>query len=100
MHLLCPPPHRYREIAGSHPDNVECLRYLVHLCQELGRADDCDKYMDMLRRAERSQVRVEYIGAMHDALCGVLVYWTVIMCCCKLWRQLACLEVLWHISLP
>eukprot|EP00877_Chromochloris_zofingiensis_P003785 jgi/Chrzof1/13407/Cz07g31250.t1 len=59
---------KYREIAGSHPDNVECLRYLVHLCQELGRADDCDKYMDMLRRAERSQCQAHAPESISEQL--------------------------------
>lgn len=37
-----------------HPSNVECLRYLVHLCTELGRRDDAQKYMTELRKAERA----------------------------------------------
>lgn len=29
--------HKYKEIHSASPENVECLRYLVHLCTELGR---------------------------------------------------------------
>jgi hypothetical protein len=47
---------KYKEIHGSHPDNIECLRYLVHLCTDLGRRDDAHEYLARLRRAERTQV--------------------------------------------
>ena len=30
---------KYKQIHGSYPLNVECLRYLVHLCGELGTHD-------------------------------------------------------------
>ena len=33
---------------------MECLRYLVHLCTELGRREDAQKYMTELRKAERA----------------------------------------------
>jgi intraflagellar transport protein 88 len=46
---------KYKEINQSHPSNVECLRYLVHLCTELGRRDDAQKYMTELRKAEKAQ---------------------------------------------
>ena len=45
---------KYTEIHASFPHNLECLRYLVHLCTELGRRDDAQEYMDRLKRAERS----------------------------------------------
>uniref|UniRef100_A0A7S0WZJ3 Uncharacterized protein n=1 Tax=Chlamydomonas leiostraca TaxID=1034604 RepID=A0A7S0WZJ3_9CHLO len=45
---------RYKAINQQHPTNVECLRYLVHLCTELGRRDDAQKYMTELRKAERA----------------------------------------------
>ncbi len=47
---------RYKQVHGLHPTNVECLRYLVHLCGELGRRDDAQEYAERLRRAERVQV--------------------------------------------
>jgi intraflagellar transport protein 88 len=30
----------YEEIHAEHPDNVECLKYLVALCKDLGRPYD------------------------------------------------------------
>lgn len=53
---------KYKEIHQSHPDNVECLRYLVHLCTELGRRDDAQEYMAKLRKAERAQVCAQHAG--------------------------------------
>ena len=47
---------KYKDINSSHPDNIECLRYLVHLCTDLGRQDDAHEYLARLRRAERTQV--------------------------------------------
>jgi len=47
---------KYKEIHVSHPDNVECLRYLVHLCTELGRRDDAQEYLTKLRKAEKQQM--------------------------------------------
>lgn len=29
---------KYKQIHGSYPLNTECLRYLVHICNELGKA--------------------------------------------------------------
>jgi len=49
-------PVRYQSVVSSHPTNVEALRYLVALCQELGRPQEVQKYSDMLRRAERAEV--------------------------------------------
>lgn len=45
---------KYKEIHVSHADNVECLRYLVHLCTELGRRDDAQDYITKLRKAEKN----------------------------------------------
>lgn len=47
-------PCRYQSIVAAHPNNVECLRYLVRLSQDLGRASDASRYADALRRAERA----------------------------------------------
>ncbi|KAG1678869.1 hypothetical protein FOA52_003537 [Chlamydomonas sp. UWO 241] len=44
---------KYKEIHIIHPDNVECLRYLVHLCTELGRRDDAQDFITKLRKAEK-----------------------------------------------
>ena len=46
---------KYKEINVMHPDNVECLRYLVHLCTELGRRDDAQEFITRLRKAEKNQ---------------------------------------------
>jgi len=46
---------KYKEINVLHPDNVECLRYLVHLCTELGRRDDAQEFITRLRKAEKNQ---------------------------------------------
>jgi intraflagellar transport protein 88 len=53
--LILLPTFRYKEINVMHPDNVECLRYLVHLCTELGRRDDAQEYITRLRKAEKNQ---------------------------------------------
>jgi len=46
---------------------VECLKYLVHICSELGRRDDAQGYMEKLKKAERAQV-----GARRCLLCNFL----------------------------
>eukprot|EP00879_Flechtneria_rotunda_P032495 GHRR01035711.1.p1 GENE.GHRR01035711.1~~GHRR01035711.1.p1 ORF type:complete len:475 (+),score=194.93 GHRR01035711.1:1885-3309(+) len=46
---------KYQSIVSNHPGNVEALRYLVALCQELGRPREVEKYSDLLRRAERAE---------------------------------------------
>jgi len=45
---------KYKEIHRSHPENVECLRYLVHICTDLGRKEEVHDYVVKLRKAERS----------------------------------------------
>lgn len=44
---------KYKQIHTAHPDNVECLRYLVHLCSELGRRQEAADYMTKLKKAEK-----------------------------------------------
>jgi intraflagellar transport protein 88 len=46
---------KYGDIHASHPENVECLRYLVHIYTDLGRKDDVHDYVVKLRKAERAQ---------------------------------------------
>jgi intraflagellar transport protein 88 len=41
------------QINTAHPDNVECLRYLVHLCSELGRRAEATEFMNKLKKAEK-----------------------------------------------
>jgi len=45
---------KYKEIHRSHPENVECLRYLVHICTDLGRKEEVHDYVVKLRKAERT----------------------------------------------
>jgi len=44
---------KYKEIHSAHPDNIECLRYLVHICTDLGRKQEVQEYVVKLRKAER-----------------------------------------------
>mmetsp|Transcript_14856 Transcript_14856/g.26287 ORF Transcript_14856/g.26287 Transcript_14856/m.26287 type:complete len:772 (-) Transcript_14856:118-2433(-) len=44
---------KYKEIHTAHPDNIECLRYLVHICTDLGRKDEVHDFVVKLRKAER-----------------------------------------------
>jgi hypothetical protein len=50
----------YEEIHVSHPDNVECLRYLVALCKDLGRRSD--QYEGKLLRLERTAAQTSAAG--------------------------------------
>ena len=44
----------YRLIHADFPDNVECLRYLVHICDDLGKKDLSHDYVVKLRAVERA----------------------------------------------
>jgi len=46
--------NKYLKIHQSHPDNVECLKYLVHLHTEMGQKD-VHEFVVKLRKAERTQ---------------------------------------------
>jgi hypothetical protein len=52
----------YEEINIAHPDNVECLRYLVALCKDLGRRHD--QYEAKLLRLERTAAQNTAAGAL------------------------------------
>jgi intraflagellar transport protein 88 len=67
---------RYKAIDAAHPGNAECLRYLVHLCSELGRRDDAQKYMEELRKAERLQV-----GRLGQAIAGLIAIIDTLQLC-------------------
>ncbi|XP_024356907.1 uncharacterized protein [Physcomitrium patens] len=43
---------KYKAILSKHPDNTECLRYLLHMCTGLGRRDEVRTYEAQLRKAE------------------------------------------------
>ena len=44
----------YKDIHASHPENVECLRYLVHICTDLNLKKEVQEYVMKLRKLERS----------------------------------------------
>jgi intraflagellar transport protein 88 len=44
----------YQRIHSDYPENVECLRYLVHICDDLGKKDQVHEYVVKLRKAERA----------------------------------------------
>ncbi|KAG6542585.1 hypothetical protein Mapa_016056 [Marchantia paleacea] len=48
---------KYKLIHAKYPENVECLRYLVHMCTSLGRKEELLQYEQRLRQAERSASR-------------------------------------------
>lgn len=48
---------KYQEILASHPDNLECLRNLVHMCSSLGRKEEEQGYRIRLTKAERCDSR-------------------------------------------
>lgn len=47
----------YEEIYNEDPDNLESLRFIVQICQELGR--DCEEYQISLRKLERELEAIE-----------------------------------------
>jgi len=47
----------YEQIHTEHPENLECLRYLVAICKDLGRPYDF--YQQKLSRLERSSVQTQ-----------------------------------------
>ena len=53
----------YRMIHADFPDNIECLRYLVHICDDLGKKDQVHEYVVKLRKAERAQEQTGPPGA-------------------------------------
>ena len=53
----------YRLIHADFPDNIECLRYLVHICDDLGKKDQVHEYVVKLRKAERAQEQMGPPGA-------------------------------------
>ncbi len=44
---------KYKEIHKESPDNIECLRYLVHLCNELGSREEVLGYARKLKKLEQ-----------------------------------------------
>ena len=46
---------KYKEIHKGFPDNIECLRYLVHLCNELGSREEVLGYAKKLKKLEQDE---------------------------------------------
>uniref|UniRef100_A0A383VFE7 Uncharacterized protein n=1 Tax=Tetradesmus obliquus TaxID=3088 RepID=A0A383VFE7_TETOB len=57
----------YQSIVAVQPGNVEALRYLVAMCQELGRPGEVERYAEMLRRAERAEAVAAAAAATSSA---------------------------------
>ena len=57
----------YKEIHANYPENVECLRYLVHICTDLNLKKEVQEYVMKLRKLERSNAAQANI-ADQDAL--------------------------------
>lgn len=45
----------YAQIHQGHPESVECLRFLVQLCDELGKGQSKAEFEEKLRQSERTQ---------------------------------------------
>jgi intraflagellar transport protein 88 len=66
----------YEDIESKHPDNIECLGYLIRICKELGMRDKAEIYQKKLAKAENqvqftqarmTQQRVEEQASNHHA---------------------------------
>mmetsp|Transcript_390 Transcript_390/g.998 ORF Transcript_390/g.998 Transcript_390/m.998 type:complete len:533 (+) Transcript_390:3-1601(+) len=44
----------YEDIEKKHPDNIECLNYLVRICKELGMKEKVSEYQNKLSKAEKN----------------------------------------------
>jgi len=64
----------YEEIERKHPDNVECLNYLVRLCKQLGMKEKALEYGAKLGKAERtlehSQEAARAAAAQNESFTG------------------------------
>merc|ERR1719313_1716054 len=56
----------YRAIHADFPDNIECLRYLVHICDDLGKKDQSHDYVVKLRAVERAMEGAETMQTQMD----------------------------------
>lgn len=54
---------QYKEIHRAHPENIECLRYLVHICTDLGHKEEIQDYAVQLRKAERAAAQAQEAAA-------------------------------------
>ena len=42
----------YEDVNRRHPENMECLRYLVHLCKDSGQIEDANEWFKKVKRLE------------------------------------------------
>jgi intraflagellar transport protein 88 len=54
---------QYKDIHRQHPENIECLRYLVHICTDLGHKEEIQDYAVQLRKAERALAQAQEAAA-------------------------------------
>merc|ERR1711907_830049 len=40
----------YQAIHRDHPDNVECLKYMVQCCERMGMKEDATRFQELLAR--------------------------------------------------
>lgn len=45
----------YEDIHRRHPENTECLRYLVHLCKDSGLIDEANDWYNKVKKLERQE---------------------------------------------
>lgn len=53
---------KHKEILMQHPNNMECLRYLVNMCTSLGKKEEVEDYEVRLHKLEREGFAVETIS--------------------------------------
>jgi len=45
----------YKKIHAQYPENVECIRYLANLCNDLGLKEDMHEYIGKLRKLQKQE---------------------------------------------
>lgn len=45
----------YENVNRKYPENMECLRYLVHLCKDIGLIDEANEWLKKIKKLEQSQ---------------------------------------------
>lgn len=58
----------YQEVHRKEPENIECLRYIVQICNDLGLKQEVDEYATKLRRAEESSKNKNFTEDQTDIL--------------------------------
>lgn len=60
----------YEDIHAKHPDNVEAIKHLVHICKELELIDESNEYAKKMRRLEVSRPALGGGGAGGGGMFG------------------------------